>query len=719
MFSEDVGRSDRTFGLGNEASTAAGSQRLSELLERSSDPPLPSLVAAAARELRVRIARGEPARVEEYLKRFPALREDPELLADLVYAEYCARRTRGEKLSVEAYAARFPSLQHSLARLFCLHSMLAENPEALSWLAGTEALLPDVGQQFLDFELIQLLGQGAFARVFLARQESLAQRLVVVKITSGATHEHETLARLGHPHIVPVYSVHRDATTGLTAICMPYQAAVSMATVAAAWSGDAARPTQARDWLEGAARRLRAWPPPADIPSWSDRFPEDRDFIYATAWLMRHAADALAHAHARNIFHLDLKPSNLLITAEGQPLLVDFNLSWTNLSTEGHQTLVIGGTLPYMPPEQIEALRKKPPGAADPQGVGIGPYTDVFSLAATFYELLSGQLPFGAPKPAEGRSALLEQLLENRRQQPPALSRWHPGVPRDLDYLFLRCLDPDPGRRIQSASELVEALDAFLANRVIPCYPSRDLGLRSRRFVQRNRRALLTATFVLGVAILAGSGTWLALHRAVERAVDSANREQQPRTAEEWFWEGVRQYHGGRHQAAIGAMREAIRRGYRRAEMAHFYQGLAYAQLDRDRDAIEAYSKAIRLQPSLVYAYVARCLIYALGDGSVRDLRAAERDARTAWELVQRHGGEGISAEWLVDLARCFAILARRTQEAQAKHELLARAAELVVMAHRRGMSRDQIEQYVERDEDRALEVVLRQEMVVQQLVNK
>ncbi len=677
-------------------------ERLSELLARTPSPSAATLAGAVARELRERIAHGEPVRLEQYLERFPVLREDPELLADLVYAEYCARKARGETPGLDDYAQRFPSLQNSLARLFCLHSMLASNPSALSWLARSGSWLPEPGERFLDFELVKLLGQGAFARVYLARQSSLANRLVVVKITSGPTHEHETLARLAHPNIVPIYSVHRDEATGLTAICMPYQAAVSMATVATAWAGGNRFPRTASAWLTGAEARLKDLPAPSHVPSWTDRFPAERDFVYATAWLMRHAASALGHAHKRNILHLDLKPSNLLITADGQPLLVDFNLSWTNLMDDGHQTLVIGGTLPYMPPEQIEALRRgrEAPAAERP---GVGPRSDLFSLAATFYELLTGALPFGTPEPIDDRDRLLATLLDSRLRRPEPLRRRNPAVPPDLDYLLLKCLAADPEHRLSTAEELVSALDEFLADRIIPGYPRRSPLLRSKRFLWRNRRRLALSAVGAATVAAIGLATWYGL------------KQDEPQTAPEWFARGAEAYSAQDYAKAVEAMRKALELGYENPAIAHYYIGAALASMDRDAEAVAEYTRAIELDPTQFYAYIARSLVYSTSKTSVRNLDAALADAERALALLQRYPPGSVSPEWFIETARCFASVARQLDDPAARKRYFARAADLVRQAQQAGLSRDQIERIVEHHGDQILEGVIQEVLVARE----
>jgi serine/threonine protein kinase len=669
------------------AEAAERGVELPQLLAETANPPLPLLAAAVARELRRRIADGEEASVEEYLNRFPQLSQDPELLVDLIYAEYCARRQANRMLDPHLYYQRFPERQASLARLFCLHSLLASNEEALQWLRDHCSELPSPGQTFLDFDLLKLLGQGAFARVFLARQRSLAYRLVVVKITRGVTHEPETLARLGHPHIMPIYSLHHDEGTGLTAICMPYHAAISLAHARESLTQLPKRTSRAGEWVRAAQELTADWPPPPQTSSWPYRFPASRGFVYGTLWLMRQVADALAHAHERHILHLDLKPSNVLITREGQPLLVDFNLAWPQMTADSQQTLLVGGTLPYMAPEQIEALRGGPQSRSR---VGVG--SDLFGLAATFYELLTGKLPYGAPEPTESRESLLEQLLELRRQPAPPPSAHRTDVERDIDALFFACLHPDPARRPTRGDEVVEELDRYLADRVLKRVPGWHLDLRAHRFLRRHRGKLLGGT--VGVLVLGASLT--ALYHF----------DSQPRGAEGWFAEGYVLLTQKRYEEAYQAFEEALRLGYPNQVAVLSFQAIARARVDKDEEALVLFNKVIELAPSYTYAYVGRALLLS-GSPKVADYERALEDANTVYEHWQRSDWRGADPGQVIDLARCYALLAERRPEEAGKH--LSRAVTLLRQALQLGVSVDRLQTAAREDESGAIDRILKQ----------
>src|SRR5262245_34150091 len=128
--------------------------------------------------------------------------------------------------------------------------------------SGGTFKLPSMGDRLFGFQLRQELGRGSFARVFLAEQAELAGRSVVLKISSIAGHEPQTLAQLQHTHIVPIHSVHEDAAAGLRAVCMPYFGGASLNRVLGAlWL--AGRPPAQGKQLTEALARVGCWSPGA------------------------------------------------------------------------------------------------------------------------------------------------------------------------------------------------------------------------------------------------------------------------------------------------------------------------------------------------------------------------------------------------------------------------------------------------------------------------
>jgi serine/threonine protein kinase len=525
------------------------------------------------------------------------------------------------------------------------------------------------------------LGQGAFGRVFLAEQISLSNRLVVVKITSARTIEHQTLARLRHPNIVPVFSVHRDEQTRLQAVCMPHQGAVSLASVLSTWSAGQGTPSGADAFLDA----LEKLSPPdsrkLDAESDASTFPRRRTFVYACVWLFHRLALGLAHAHARGILHRDLKPSNVLLTPSGQPLLADFNLAFNQVDSPDNAAAFFGGTLGYMPPEQLEALHPAEQGSPDE----VDSRSDVFGLAATLFELLTGQLPFGMPSQDQDQWSALREQIERRYTLAPSARGLNRHVSWDLSALLSKCLDPNPDRRYESATDLADDLARYLENRSlgrIGKIPRRD---RTWKYVVRNWPRLIAAAGSLTVAAaIAGTvydaqvtrnkllradlervnlerdkalaekeaekaRTDLVLAKATARdQVETELKELMPKIrhlspqeqAAQVFRVGWFAQNQSRFHHAIMFYDRAIEMGYEDAQVFYF-RGASHAFLDEDREAVRDFTEAIARRPDFARYYVSRAVTFASApDPTVKDYDKALLDAEKALEKCPENDPE-------------------------------------------------------------------------------
>ena len=289
-----------------------------------------------------------------------------------------------------------------------------------------------------EFEIIELLGEGAMAHVYLARQTSLG-RLVALKInkrTGGELPEGPLLAGLEHDHIVKVFSTVLDAETGARGLCLQYIAGADLGTVIHAIHDGKYPPTSGRavlDALDANARGEAGFDP----ASLRDREAlAGDDFAQAVCRLGARLAEALAFAHARGVLHCDIKPANVLVTRYGRPMLADFNVSFDRARVP----TPMGGTLPYMSPEHYLAMFRQPGGRVDER-------SDIYSLGVVLHELATGVLP------ARDRDPLA-------------------AVPRELAVVIRRCLEADAARRYQSAGELAAALSGasqlLAARRALP-----------------------------------------------------------------------------------------------------------------------------------------------------------------------------------------------------------------------------------------------------------
>ncbi|HMF13292.1 MAG TPA: serine/threonine-protein kinase, partial [Gemmataceae bacterium] len=421
-------------------------------------------------ELVFRLNQGEPARVEEYLARYPRLAGDPAVV-DLVVAEYTIRHQRESTLNWGSYLERFPDYRDTLAaRLpkvgesrsqtgdITLPSPTASGP------AGA-ADLPCVP----GYEILSELGRGAMGVVYKARQIAL-NRLVALKMlhTSWRTNaaqrarfrvEVETIALLQHPNIVQVYDVGTHE----------------------------GRPFFIMEFLEGG--------------SLADSCQGRPQQANAAAELVETLARAMFAVHAKGIVHRDLKPSNIVRTADGRPKITDFGLARheaTGLTATGD----LLGTPSYMSPEQAAGKVRE-----------VGSAADVYALGAILYEQLTGRPPFRGV-------SMMDVVRQVQDSDPVAPRRMEARTPRDLETICLKCLRKESGRRYATAGELADDLRRFRNGEPIqarpPAWPE-----RLARWVRRHPAAavLLVAVALLAVTIpLALLGHTLQLREAFDRA---------------------------------------------------------------------------------------------------------------------------------------------------------------------------------------------------------
>lgn len=416
--------------------------------------------------------------VEHYLARFPSLVENTECVCQLAFEEFRQRREHGEMPTAAEYAARlsidvsdWPSSIpfSSVARAGSVRrgrrsSLGPYEPMANGSPVGKGypgVVFPAVGSTYLGFRLLTELGRGAFSRVFLACQDDLAERFVALKVSAQTLGESQTLARLQHPHVVPIYSVHR--LDRLEAICMPFLGATTLQDLLTRFpSGAVPRSTTELLALWQACRRPLPLPQQGtSMPESPTAAPEPTAFFAATRetseplryediiiWLGARLAEGLAHAHDRGVLHLDLKPANVLLTDRGQPMLFDFNLASHTWKTDSENSTRVGGTFPYMAPEHLEAfltLRGNVDGRAD-----------IYSLGVLLYRLLAGRHPFSLE--TANTLAGVEKMLEERRQAPPSPRLFAPGISKAVEAIIFRCLQPRREDRYREARQLGEDL---------------------------------------------------------------------------------------------------------------------------------------------------------------------------------------------------------------------------------------------------------------------
>jgi serine/threonine protein kinase len=353
---------------------------------------------------------------------------------------------------------------------------------------GVAAL--EVGQRLGDFDLVALLGSGAFARVFLARQISL-DREVARKISANRGMEARPLASLEHEHIVQVFSEEIDRERDLRWMCMQYVPGTTLDRIIRAlgdrqsWTWTGADVLAAIDAL---STRSATFDPSAL---------RDRELLAAcdqeeaACWIGARLAEALAYAHSKGVLHRDIKPANILVNPYGRPFLADFNIALDPGHQHGSAGAMFGGTLAYMAPEHLDAFN--PDTDTSPEAVD--ERSDIFSLGVVLTELYAGRSPYGRQSSED-----LSAVAAERRCPPPALGP-DSRVPPVLRRILLRCLSGEPGERYGRAIDLAGALDGSRALSTV----SKDLNTIVRVVPLVDKHPFLAMLLLAVVPHLLGS----------------------------------------------------------------------------------------------------------------------------------------------------------------------------------------------------------------------
>ncbi|MHC4399123.1 MAG: protein kinase domain-containing protein [Planctomycetota bacterium] len=440
-------------------------------------------------QVKDRRTQGRPLDAQAYLSDRPELAEHKSVVLDLAYEEYCQRVEAGESIDADDFCDRFQPFERSLRRLIEIHDFLEEHSFGLP---GLSVEWPEPGQTFHGFSVLAEIGRGAFARVFLANEIALGNRLVAIKVSLDGAAEAEMLGRLRHANIVPVYSVGQHEETGLTVVCMPYLGRVTLSDVLGRLFAGRERPARSRSILE--AIRVEA-----DLSYSADEPARQTDtrlargsYVDGAIHLGTQLAEALAYSHSQGICHSDLKPSNVMMTPAGRPMLLDFNLAFDVRAMRRR----LGGSLPYMAPEQLRALEdtedREPPTADE--------RSDVFSLGVVLYEVLAGRLPFGPILANRSRDQLTRDLLKRHESGPIDLREVNPEVNPFLADLVNSCLAYDPAVRPQSARELAAALRR-----------SRSPAQKARHWARRHTSVVLSV--VAGLLLVCAGAAYHLLNR--------------------------------------------------------------------------------------------------------------------------------------------------------------------------------------------------------------
>jgi serine/threonine protein kinase/signal transduction histidine kinase len=314
-------------------------------------------------------------------------------------------------------------------------------PSATDFTEPTHVEEVQKGARLGHYELLQQMGQSGMCRIYKARSV-LLNRVVALKVISdmepgGAAFrrfrkEAEATARVQHPNIVPVYEIGQEGSQVFLAL----------------------------EFCEGGtlADKLRGGALP----------------LHEAAAIVATLAQAVGAVHKQGFVHRDLKPTNVLLTADGQLKITDFGLANTFIDAARTQSGTIVGTPAYMAPEQASGEHHL-----------VGAATDIYALGVILYECLTGRRPFVA-------DSWREMIQQIRAAEPTPPSRLRSGVPHNLEAICLKCLRKKPDQRYTTAADLAADLQRFGNRQDILAGPSFWAHLRGDGFRRwfRRRRAL-------------------------------------------------------------------------------------------------------------------------------------------------------------------------------------------------------------------------------------
>lgn len=370
----------------------------------------------------------------------------------------------GRTSARDTLLAEHPHLAGAVQCLDDLHQLAAADEDDLATLANPTPRVragPAPLASFGKYEVIGEIGRGGMGVVYRAQQTDLDRPVALKMILAGqlASPEHlarfrdeaRFAARLQHPNIVSIFEV--GDHLGQPYFAMQYIGGPSL------------------------ANQLRRGPLP----------PEQ------AAHLLHAIAGAVEHLHQHGVIHRDLKPANILLDEEGRPYVTDFGLV-KMMASESQRTTsgVIVGTPSYMSPEQAAG-----------KSALVGPRSDVYSLGAILYEVLTGRPPFHEATPLD----TLVQVIEGEPAPPRQVNH---AIPVDLELICLRCLEKSPNDRYKSAGALADDLDRFLKGETVearPASPAQRLSRWSRR-----EPALVAHLVTLGGCTLIAQATYQATH---------------------------------------------------------------------------------------------------------------------------------------------------------------------------------------------------------------
>ncbi|HLJ95913.1 MAG TPA: protein kinase [Gemmataceae bacterium] len=451
--------------------------------------------------------------------------------------------------------------------------------------------MPDLlGKHLGDFEIVREIGRGGMGVVYEARQISL-NRKVALKVLSGGLgltgkavqrfrREAEAAAKLHHTNIVPVYAIGEEGSQHFYAMELiegpsldhvirhlrghaPNTGPTSTASADA--HNDSPDLAQTGPYVEGVSTFSAA------SGFSSSSLGSGTGYFDTVASMVAEVADALHYAHQEGIIHRDMKPSNLLLSPAGRLSVNDFGLARMLEQPGMTMTGEFLGTPAYMSPEQIAAGRTP-----------LDHRTDIYSLGATLYELLTLQPPFRGKQ----RDQILAQILH---KEPPPPRKVNPKVPVDLETICLKALDKDPDRRYQSGKAMADDLRCYV-NRFAIAARRAGPWTRWKKWMKRHPGVAVLLGCLLVAVLAAGFFASQAKHDR-----DRLRTELRQAAVDQAILEAM----SGDAHAALHAIAEAETKGAEPGRL-NMLRGLVEYHRGRPKEAVDYLEQADQQLPRSV-----------------------------------------------------------------------------------------------------------------------
>ena len=442
------------------------------------------------------------------------------------------------------------------------------------------------------YRLMEQIGEGGFGLVFVAEQQQPVRRKVALKVVKPGMDTREVVAR---------FEAERQA---LAMMDHP-----NIASVLSAGTTQSGRPYFVMELVRG-----------VPITNFCD---EQQLSLRSRLELFMKVCNAVQHAHQKGVIHRDIKPSNVLVTLHDEtavPKVIDFGVAkalgqnLTDKTIYTRFTAMIGTPL-YMSPEQAEM-----------SGLDVDTRSDIYSLGVLLYELLTGSTPFererfnsvgldevrriireeNPPKPSTRVTTLAATpttMVVDRKRDSRELSS---AIRGDLDWIVMKTLEKDRGRRYESASELADDVRRFLAQQPIEARPPSQF-YQLQKFARRNKAGIVTVSLIAAAMIF---GTAISFWQASVAYSERNEKDVALREKDAALKEAVRL------QQEADAAREEISQFATRMKEANVLvtSGRAHADAGRWAAAHDDFSKAIKRQPNYYNAWAERAaLLVKLG----------------------------------------------------------------------------------------------------------